>query len=137
LLVAVAESIVDRPQPVGLQFGLAPAGWSVGGYEESRSLDLVSDTDPGLLLRLSAVGPQYDGTIDELLDGLPMAAPVETVTVQEQPGRLALLEGDAGAPPFWTLLGQLPDGRYFRLLAPPELTREQVLQIGDQVTAAS
>ncbi|SFU07773.1 hypothetical protein SAMN05660657_05437 [Geodermatophilus amargosae] len=136
-LVAVAESIVDRPQPVGLQFGLAPAGWSVGGYEESRSLDLVSDTDPALLLRLSAVGPQYDGTIDELLDGLPMAAPVETVTVQGRPGRLALLEGDAGTSPFWTMLGQLPDGRYLRLLAPQELTREQVLQIGEQVTAAS
>jgi hypothetical protein len=136
-LVAVAGSIVDRPQPVGLQFGLAPAGWSVGGYEESRSLDLVSDTDPGLLLRLSAVGAQYDGTIDELLDGQPMAAPVETVTVQGRPGRLALLGGDAGSPPFWTLLGQLPDGRFFRLLAPQELTREQVLQIGDQVTAAS
>ncbi|NEM07593.1 hypothetical protein [Geodermatophilus normandii] len=135
-LVAVAESIVDRPQPVGLQFGLAPAGWSVGGYEESRSLDLVSDTDPDLLLRLSAVGPRYDGTIDELLDGLPMAAPVETVTVQGRPGRLALVEGDVGTPPSWTLLGQLPDGRFFRLLAPQELTREQVLQIGEQVTAA-
>jgi hypothetical protein len=135
-LLAVAGSIVDRPQPVGLQFGLAPAGWSVGGYEESRSLDLVSDTDPDLLLRLSAVGAQYDGTIDELLDGQPMAAPVETVTVQGRSGRLALLEGDVGTPPFWTLLGRLPDGRFFRLLAPQELTREQVLRIGEQVTAA-
>ena len=136
-LVAVGESIVDRPQPVGLQFGLAPAGWSVGGYEESRSLDLVSDADPALLLRLSAVGPQYTGTIDELLDGLPPAAPVETATVQGRPGRLALLQGDAAGPPYWTLLGSLPDGRFFRLLAPQELTREQVLRIGEQVTAAS
>jgi hypothetical protein len=135
-LVAVGESIVDRPQPVGLQFGLAPAGWSVAGYEESRSLDLVSDADPLQSLRLSAVGPEYPGTIDELLDGLPTAAPVETVTVQGRPGRLALLQGDLGTSPFWTLLGQLPDGRFFRLLAPQELTREQVLQIGEQVTAA-
>ncbi|PWW22148.1 hypothetical protein JD79_01296 [Geodermatophilus normandii] len=135
-LVAVGESIVDRPRPVGLQFGLAPAGWSVGGYEESRSLDLVSDVDPALLLRLSAVSPQYTGALDELLDGMPTAAPVETVVVQGRPGRLALLRGDVGTPPSWTLLGQLPDGRFFRLLAPRELTREQVLQIGEQVTAA-
>ncbi|GAB3195680.1 hypothetical protein GCM10027261_16550 [Geodermatophilus arenarius] len=136
-LVAVGESIVDRPQPVGLQFGLAPAGWSVGGYEESRSLDLVSDADPLQSLRLSATGAQYTGTIDGLLDGMPTAAPVETVTVQGRPGRLALLTGDAGTPPSWTLLGQLPDGRFFQLLAPQELTREQLLQIGEQVTAAS
>ncbi|MGY1606007.1 hypothetical protein [Geodermatophilus sp. SYSU D00700] len=136
-LVAVGETVVDRPQPVGLQFGLAPAGWSVGGYEESRSLDLVSDTDPGLSLRLSAVGHEYPGTIDGLLDGLPLAAPVETVTVQGRPGRLALVEGDAGASPSWMLLGRLADGRFFQLLAPQALTREQVLQIGEQVTAAA
>ncbi|MGY1727690.1 hypothetical protein ACI79J_12040 [Geodermatophilus sp. SYSU D01062] len=135
-LVAMGESIVDRPVPVGLQFGLAPAGWSVGGYEESRSLDLVSDAAPVLALRLSAVGAQYTGTIDELLEGMPTAAPTEPVTVQGRDGRLALLTGDVGQPPFWTLIGQLPDGRFFRLLAPQVLTREQVLQIGEQVTAA-
>ncbi|MGY1782732.1 hypothetical protein [Geodermatophilus sp. SYSU D01036] len=135
-LVAMGESIVDRPVPVGLQFGLAPAGWSVGGYEESRSLDLVSDADPVLALRLSAVGAQYTGTIDELLEGMPTAAPTEPVTVQGRDGRLALLTGDVGQSPFWTLIGQLPDGRFFRLLAPQVLTREQVLQIGEQVTAA-
>ncbi|MGY1653685.1 hypothetical protein [Geodermatophilus sp. SYSU D01119] len=135
-LVAVGESVVDRPQPVGLQFGLAPAGWSVGGYEESRSLDLVSDADPLLALRLSAVGSQYTGTIDELLEGMPTAAPTEPVTVQGRDGRLALLAGDAGQQSFWTLVGQLPDGRFFRLLAPQALTRDQVLQIGEQVTAA-
>jgi hypothetical protein len=134
-LVALGESIVDRPQPVGLQFGLAPAGWSVRGYEESRSLDLVSDADPALALRLSTEGPQYTGTVDGLLDGMPTAAPTETVTVQGRDGRLALLAGDTGQPPYWTLLGQLPDGRFFRLLAPQVLTREQVLQIGEQVTA--
>ncbi|MGY1734249.1 hypothetical protein ACI798_22320 [Geodermatophilus sp. SYSU D01045] len=135
-LVAMGESIVDRPQAVGLQFGLAPAGWSVGGYEESRSLDLVSDADPVLALRLSAVGTQYTGTMDELLEGMPTAAPTEPVTVQGRDGRLALLTGDVGQPPFWTLIGQLPDGRFFRLLAPQALTRGQVLQIGEQVTAA-
>lgn len=134
-LLAVAGSIVDGPRPVGLQFGLAPAGWSVGGYEESRSLDLVSDVDPALLLRLSAMGAQYTGTIDDLLEGSPAAAAVEAVTVQGRPGRLASGAGGSDGPASWTLLGQFPDGRFFRLLAPPELTREQVLQIGEQVTS--
>ena len=48
-LLPVAESIVDRPQPLGLQFGLAPAGWSLTGYEESRSIDLTKDGDRWLL----------------------------------------------------------------------------------------
>ncbi|WP_448641757.1 hypothetical protein [Geodermatophilus sp. URMC 63] len=135
-LVGLGGSVVDRPQPVGLQFGLAPAGWSVGGYGESRSLDLVSDTDPDSLLRLSLVGPQYAGTLDELLEGTPLAGPPEPVTVQGLPGLLAAV-GDAGGPGSWTLAGQLPNGRCFLLLAPQELTREQVLQIGDQVTARS
>ena len=69
---------------------IRPAG------HESRSLDLLSDADPALLLRLSAVGPEYTGTIDELLDGMPAAALVEAVVVQGRPGRLALLEGDVG-----------------------------------------
>ena len=54
-VVAVAESLVDRPRPLGLQFGLAPAGWSLSGYEESRSIDLTRDDDSGQLLRLSVI----------------------------------------------------------------------------------
>ncbi|MEX5720571.1 hypothetical protein [Geodermatophilus maliterrae] len=134
--VAVAETLVDRPQPVGLQFGLAPAGWSVGGYEESRSLDLVSDTDPDQLLRLGLVGREYPGTLDELLEGMSLTAPPEPVTVQGQPARLALAGGDGGSP-YRYLVGQLPGGPFFILLAPETLTREQVLQIAEQVTSTA
>ncbi|MBM7806639.1 hypothetical protein JOD57_002476 [Geodermatophilus bullaregiensis] len=132
-LVAVGESLVDRPQPVGLHFGLAPAGWSVGGYEESRSLDLVSDTDPEQLLRVSLVGREYPGTLDELLEGISFAEPPEPVTVQGQPARLALASGDGGSP-YRYLVGQLDGGPFFVLLAPEALTQEQVLQIAEQVT---
>jgi hypothetical protein len=131
-LVALGESIVDRPQPVGLQFGLAPAGWSVGGYEESRSLDLVSETDPDLLLRLSLLGLQFTGPLDQLLEGFKLVAPAEPVTVQGQPALLALRSLERGDD--WFLVGQLAGGRFFMLLAPPELTREQVLQIAEQIT---
>jgi hypothetical protein len=103
------------------------SGTAVLGYALRRSA----------LLRLSVVGREYPGTIDELLEGLPPAAPTEPVTVQGQPGGLALVPGDTGTPASWTLLGQLPDGRFLRLLAPQELDRDQVLQIGGQVIATA
>ena len=132
-VVAVAESIVDRPQPVGLQFGLAPAGWSLNGYEESRSIDLSNDEDPQQRLVLSLIGREGGATLDTVLEGEPMAAPVATVTIQGQEGRLALLDGGSD-PDYWRAVGQLPDGPLFLLVAPQALTREQVLQIAEQVT---
>jgi hypothetical protein len=134
-LTAVAESIVDRPQPVGLQFGLAPAGWSLGGYEESRSLDLISDTDPGQQpLRVSVFGPGPDLTVDSSFEGMSLAGPVQTVTIQGQEGRMALAQGGPGSPNYWFVVGRLPAGRFFLLLAPQILTQDQVLQIAEQVT---
>ncbi len=46
-VIAVAESIVDRPRPVGPQFGLGPAGWSLNGYEERWSIDLSNHRSSG------------------------------------------------------------------------------------------
>jgi hypothetical protein len=133
-VVAVAESLVDRPQPVGLQFGLAPAGWSLGGYEESRSLDLVSDIDPGQPpLRVSLLGPGSGVSIDTAFQGRALAGPVEAVTVKGRPARLALGDGE-GSPDSWLVAGQLPEGPLFLLLAPGILTRDQVLRIAEQVT---
>ncbi len=132
-VVAVAESIVDRPQSVGLQFGLAPAGWSLNGYEESRSIDLSNDEDPNQRLVLSLIGREGGATLDTVLEGEPMAAPVATVTIQGQEGRLALLDG-GDDPDYWRAVGQLPDGPLFLLVAPQALTQEQVLQIAEQVT---
>jgi hypothetical protein len=135
-VVAVAESIVDRPQPVGLQFGLTPAGWSVGGYEASHSLDLVSDDDPTQSpLRVSLFGgPGYEVTIDAPFEGRSLTGPVEPVIVQGLPARIALTAPDDGDA--WLVTGQLAGGRLFLLLAPPALTREQVLEIAEQITYA-
>ncbi|TYP87855.1 hypothetical protein [Blastococcus xanthinilyticus] len=132
--VAVAESVVDRPQPVGLQFGLAPAGWSVGGYEESRSLDLVDDSDPTQApLRVSLFGgPGYTATIDDPFEGRVLAGPVEPVTIQGQPGRTARV--DPGDGDGWLVTGQLPAGPLFLMVAPSVLTKEQVLEIAEQIT---
>jgi hypothetical protein len=134
-LVAAAESLVDRPRPIGLQFGLAPAGWSVSGFEDSRSLDLTNDANPEQLLRLSLIGREGGATVDSVLDdGAPLAGPVTPVTIQGQEGRLVLADGQSSGQAFWKVVGQLPDGPMFLLLAPHALTQEQVVQIADQVT---
>jgi hypothetical protein len=134
-VVTVAESLVDRPQPLGLQFGLAPAGWSLGGYEESRSIDLVNDAAPQQPpLRLSVFGgPGLPATIDSYFEDRALAGPLETVTVQGAAARMALTDDGADGSS-WMLAGQLPGGPLFLLLAPPSLTREQVLEIAEQVT---
>jgi hypothetical protein len=133
-LVPVAESIVDRPQPIGLQFRLAPAGWSVSGYEESRSLDLANEADPHQLLRLSLLGAGADLTVDTVMEGMTFVGPVQTATIQGQPARMALAAGGENWPDYWYVAGQLPGGRLFILLAPEVLTQEQVVQIADQIT---
>jgi hypothetical protein len=134
-VVGVAESLVDRPQPLALQFGLAPAGWSLGGYEESRSIDLVNDAAPEQPpLRLSTYGgPGFPATIDSYFEGRALAGPLETVTVQGSPARVALTDDGADGSS-WMLAGQLPGGPLFLLLAPADLTQEQVLEIAEQVT---
>jgi xanthine/CO dehydrogenase XdhC/CoxF family maturation factor len=81
---------------------------------------------------LSLLGPRSTGPVGGLLTGYTVAAPVESVTVQGQSARLALRDAESGDD--WLLVGQLPGGRFFVLLAPRELTREQVLQIGEQIT---
>ncbi|RBY81925.1 hypothetical protein [Blastococcus sp. TF02A-26] len=133
-VVAVAGSVVDRPQPLGLGFGLAPAGWTVGGYEESRSLDLVSDTDPAQPpLRVSLQGlPGGTVPLGDLFEGRALAAPAEQVTVQGLPALVGLAVD--GEPDTWLVAGQIPDGRVFWLLAPPVLTRDQVLRVAEQIT---
>jgi hypothetical protein len=134
-LIPVAASVVDRPQPLGLQFGLAPAGWQVGGYEESRSLDLVSNTQPDELVRLSMWGPGGDAALDASLEGLAMTGPVEPVTIQGLPGRLGFGDPNGGACACWYVVGQFPGAdMVFLLLGTDGLTREQMLAMAEQVT---
>ena len=134
--VAVAESVVDRPQPIDLQFGLAPAGWTLNSLEESRSIDLSSVVDPQQRLKLSRYtpGPAAGLTVDGLLEGMTPTQPVETVTLQGRPARLALAQPGEDAPVYWYAAGEFPDGSLFLLVAPDAMTRDQVLQIADQVT---
>ena len=56
------------------------------------------------------------------------------MTIEGQPARLAVADGDEEHPDHWYVVGQFPDGPLFLLLAPETLTREPVPDIGEQVT---
>jgi hypothetical protein len=47
------------------QVGLAPAGWSVAGYEDDRALTLASDAAPSISQRLS-ISDQVLAVADEI-----------------------------------------------------------------------
>jgi hypothetical protein len=138
-LVSVAESIVDRPQPVPLQVGLAPVGWSVSSYGSDGNLTLISDADPSISNRLSiSLLERWRGYTKPDLGEMAEGNPVEQVTVDGEPAELVSVP-DHFAPPedqrrMWNLAGQFADGTQFLLQAPDTLTREQVLQVAGQVT---
>jgi hypothetical protein len=137
-VVDVAESIVDRPQAVGLQLGLTPAGWSVDAYDDSSAhpyVQLVSDVDPAQRVSVSVEEAWRGYTADNMLDDVMGMGPVTTVTVDGRPAQL----GFADAPelqdtPLWWLGGQFADGTLFLLQAPEQFTRDDVLAIAAQVT---
>lgn len=133
-VVAVAESIVDRPQAAGLQFGLAPAGWSLSNYEESQTLELVNGDDPQQRLHLSLIQRRSGVTLDTAFDGMALAGQVEPVTVNGQPARLVLGDGGPGSPDSWHVVGDLSNGQLFLLLAPETLARADVLEIAGHIT---
>ena len=139
-LVAVAESIVDRPQPVQLQFGLSPEGWAVSSYESLAYLSLVDESNPTSLTERISVSLQerwrgYDDP-EDVLQGMTGGDPAEQVTVNGLPAALAS-EPDHFADPaagrrMWNLSAQFADdGPLFLLQAPDTLTRDDVLAMAE------
>ncbi|MGI8723131.1 MAG: hypothetical protein ACR2JG_12990 [Geodermatophilaceae bacterium] len=145
-LASVAQTIVDRPQPVPLQVGLAPAAWSVSGYEDNSTLTLISDAEPSISNRISVsmYGRwQEDYTVPGFLEDMTQGNPVEQVTVQGQPAELVSVPDPFTGPGFagreekrrmWNVAAQFPDGPVFLLQAPDTLSREDVLAIAEQLT---
>ncbi len=142
-LVAVAESIVDVPQPVALQFGLAPDGWVVSGYESLAHLTLSSAADPtSLSARVGlSVQERWRGyrTADEVVRGMAEGNAVEEVVVNGLPAALVSVPdpfadlGSGGRT--WYLGARFPDdGPLFLFQAPDTLTREDVLAMAEGVS---
>ncbi|WP_347057159.1 hypothetical protein ABC795_10660 [Blastococcus sp. HT6-30] len=141
-LVSVAESIVDRAQPVVLQFGLAPDGWGVSSYESPGHLALVDEAEPTSLSDRIGVSLQerWRGhhEPEDVLQGMTDGDPVQQVTVNGLPAALVSVP-DSFADPgagrrTWHLAARFPDGALFLFQAPDTLTREDVPAMADGMT---
>ncbi|WP_347058750.1 hypothetical protein ABC795_00200 [Blastococcus sp. HT6-30] len=135
-LVAVAESLVDRPQRVTLTAELAPAGWSVQFYKMGRVLTLVNDAYEQQTITVHVPLPEDVSPPDELRDQLMgPVGDVVPVTVHDRPAYLARIDaGYADQRQAWFLQGQFEDGTTFELQVPDAFTQEQVLEFAEQVT---
>lgn len=127
-VLAFAESLVDRPQPVHLRLGVAPEGWSVVSYKEDRIVTLSASGEPEnddltvmLTDRLSSDLAGYGAREESML------------VVHDRPALLGrqVLEGDEFR---WILEAHTEDGRTFALQAPGSLTRDQVVAVAEGVT---
>ena len=145
-VVAVAESVVERPQPVAVQVGLAPEGWSVVSYESGSNLTVADAGEPSWYdqIHVSMWGRwQTDRRVPGYLQDMTFGEPVEQVVVQGLPAEVASVPEPLSGPGFperpeqvraWYVAGQVPDGPVFLLKAPDTLSREDVLAIAEQVT---
>ena len=133
-LRAVAEDLVDRPQPVPLQVHLAPAGWSVQAYKDDRILTLVNDSYEQQTVNVFLPLPEDVVPADELLGELMgPVGPVIPATINGRPAQLVQIGGgpmDSG----WYLQAQFTDGTTFVVQAPAAFTQEEVLRFAAEVT---
>ena len=134
-LLALAESLVDRPQPATLNMGLAPAGWSVQAFKMGRVLTLVNDSYEQQTLSVNiplpedVVPPEQFAT--ELMGPI---GPVIPVTVHDRPAHLITLDSGYLDQRIWFLQAQFEDGTVYELQAPDAFTQEQVVEFAEQVT---
>jgi hypothetical protein len=133
-LRAVANSLVDRPQPVTLGVGLAPAGWSTRFYKDGRILVLADDAHPEQTVSVHLPLPAEVVPPDQLRGRLMgPVGPMLTVTVHGRAAQLVRTDNgprDRG----WYLQAQFPDGTTFVVQAPEAFTQEQVVAFAEQVT---
>ena len=134
-LLAVAESLVDRPQPATLRMGLAPAGWSVQFFKMGRVLGLVNDEYEQQTLTVQIPLPEDVVPPEELRDQLMSpVGPLIPVTVHDRPAHLVLLDSGYLDQRIWFMQAQFADGTTFELQVPEAFTQEQVVEMAEQVT---
>ena len=127
-VVTVAESMVDRPQPVDLQIGLAPAGWTLTSYDP-RGISFVDSVDPQRRLAVGLMERWRRETVKNAFAGM-YDGPEQWLTVNDRPAKLVLV--DQGGLREWFLAGEV-NGALFWLQTPETFTQEQILQIARQV----
>jgi hypothetical protein len=142
-LVAVAESLVDRPQPINLQVGLAPAGWSVlDWHESSGAISVADDADPSRVLGVQCM-PEApagavemdNGSVGQRIASVTAIDPAVSTTVGGQPAQVVHAHDYVDPESrFWLVAWELPDGALCTVTTPEEFTQADVLAIAEGVT---
>jgi hypothetical protein len=134
-LVDVAESLVDRPQPVTLAAEVAPAGWSVQFYKMGRVLTLVNDAYDQQTLSVHVPLPDEAIPADQVRESImgPIGPQLD-VSVNGRPAQLVRCRSDYLNREKWYLQAQFEDGTTFVVQAPEAFTQEQVLELAESVT---
>jgi hypothetical protein len=114
---------------VTLQVHLAPAGWELVSYKESKILTLRDPRSKDHTRDLTVYLPERATPARELASTVEgVTGPVEPVRVH---GRAAhLVPTHFG----WYLQASLPDGTTFVLLAPKDVARADVLEFAGGVS---
>jgi hypothetical protein len=142
-LVALGESLVDRPQPITLQVGLAPAGWSVVDWHESSgAIGVASDEDPTRTLSVQCMpeapagaNRMDNGTVEERVASVTALDPPVTTTVGGHPAQVVRAADYMDADlRFWLVAWELPDGTLCSVQTPADFPRDDVLAIAEGVT---
>ncbi|PZU47792.1 MAG: hypothetical protein DI571_04090 [Arsenicicoccus sp.] len=141
-LVAVGESLVDRPQPINLQVGLAPAGWSVVDWHESSgAVGLASDEDPSQVIGVQCMpdpppGPTLvDTTVEERIASVTPIDPVVSTTVGGRPAQVVHAHDHVDPENrFWLAAWEFADGTLCTVHAPEGFPQDDVLAIAEGVT---
>jgi hypothetical protein len=129
-VVAVAESLVDRPQPVDVQIGLSPEGWVMSSYEDN-GVSFIDSGDPSQRLFVWLMERWRGETVESAFQGMYVGAE-QWVTVNGQPAKIVLV--DQGDSNEWFLAGELEGGVLFALQVPESFTQEQMIALAEQVT---
>ncbi|MGY2065970.1 hypothetical protein [Blastococcus sp. SYSU DS0619] len=141
-LVAVGESLVDRPQPINLQVGLAPAGWSVVDWHESSgAVGLADDEDPSQVIGVQCMPDPppsptlVDTTVEERIASVTAIDPVVSTTVGGRPAQVVHAHDymDSGNR-FWLAAWEFADGTLCTVHAPEGFPQDDVLAIAGEVT---
>ncbi len=136
---AVAESLVDRPQPAILAVGLAPEGWSIRAYKMGRVLTLVNDAYEAQELTVHIPLPEDVIPADRVRESImgPIGPQLD-VTVNGRAAQLVRVDVgyvlDGHRYEGWHLQAQFEDGTTFVVQAPEAFTQEQVLELAESVT---
>jgi hypothetical protein len=143
--VAVAESLVERPQPINLQVGLAPAGWSVVDWHESSgAMSLANDADANEFLHVQCMPPfpsgsgVDNGSAAQRIESVTAIDPAVSTDINGLPAEIVHARDYMDeATRFWLVAWELPDGTVCSVTAPEEFTQDDVLTIAEKVTYTS